>query len=543
MENSNPPAQRNKVSTIIFMTAVISITLGVFIGASLFSVQSPVSIPVGKAAKNADKFKSILQYIDRYYVDNVDIDTLSDIAIEEMLKKLDPHTVYIPAKESEIVSTQLEDGFEGVGLEFNVFQDTVRIVGLVEDAPAIKAGLKVGDRIVEVNGESVVGAARMGGDMLSKLRGKKGTSASVKIVRKNHTEPLIFNIVRDKIPTYTIETSFMIDSTTGFIKIERFGETTYEEFKYQLIKLKGQGMNKLILDVRDNGGGFLKQAVDIADELLQTGKTIVYTDGRVDKFDSKDFSKADGSFEEGSVIVLINEYSASASEILAGALQDNDRAILVGRRSFGKGLVQRQIQLGDKSLLRLTISKYYTPSGRSIQKPFSDYDLELAHRYEHGEYFHQDSIHFVDSLRKFTSNGRVVYGGGGIMPDYFVAFDTSYHNKFYIELAKKDIIRDFAIDYATNHEKELIEMGLDKFVNEFDIKKSVESIFFKYLQQRDIKFNTIDYQLPAEQIRNEMKADIARTIWKSEGFFKVINQKDAVFRKALEVINEADKIQ
>jgi len=394
----------------------ITLAGGVFIGATMFGGRTSSSV-----TKGVTKFREILNYVDKDYVDTVNTDDLVDYSIEKMLEKLDPHTTYIPSKDLEMARTQLESDFDGIGIEFNIFKDTVYVIAPFNGGPAETAGLRAGDKIVSVNGQPMVGTDLENSSVFTKLRGPRGTKVRVGVVRKGTGQSLEFTITRNRIPQYSIDAAYMVDNTTGYIKVNRFASNTYDEFKKSLSQLKRQGMQQLVLDLRGNPGGYMDRATNMADEFLSGDKLIVYTDGKEARYDQKIKAFQPGIFEKGALVVLIDEGSASASEIVAGALQDNDRALIVGRRSFGKGLVQAPIPLDDGSELRLTISRYYTPSGRSIQKPYThdgkeDYGKDVMKRYEHGEFFNADSIKFDPKLKYYTSKRRVVYGGGGIIP-------------------------------------------------------------------------------------------------------------------------------
>ncbi len=390
----------------------IAVAAGILIGATMADGSSSQNNLISGYLK----FKEILTYVQRDYVDEVDTDELVETAINRMLEKLDPHSVYIPAKDLELAKSQLDGEFEGIGIEFQVIKDTIYVVSPLSGGPSEEVGLNSGDKIVKVDDEVVAGVGVDNRKVFELLRGKKGTEVEVGIKRKGVDDLLSFTIVRDKIPQESVDASYMIDDEIGYIKVSRFAATTYEEFHEALKKLDSLGMKKLVLDLQDNPGGYMDRAINMADELLSGNDMIVYTEGKQPRYNSEARAYREGIFENQPIIVLINEGSASASEIVAGALQDNDRALIVGRRSFGKGLVQMPIPLDDGSELRLTISRYYTPSGRSIQKPYEEgakkYGEDILERFEHGELINPDSIHFDDSLKYETSKGRTVYGGG-----------------------------------------------------------------------------------------------------------------------------------
>lgn len=520
-----------------------AVAFGMLIGANAFK-------PAGKNSQSIStaylKYRDILTYIDRDYVDSVNTDDLSDYAITKMLEKLDPHTSYIPADEMQMANAYLEGDFEGIGVEFNVFQDTIYVIAPISGGPADNAGLQAGDKIIKVNGQNVAGINITSKGVFDKLRGTKGTKVTLTILRKESNKPLSYTLTRNKIPTTSVDVSYMLNANIGYIKINRFAANTYDEFKTALGILKGKGMKQLVLDLRDNPGGYMDRATKIADEFISGNKKIVYTNGKSDRYDSEIFAQTKGDFEEGALVVLINEGSASASEILSGALQDNDRALIVGRRSFGKGLVQMPIPLNDGSELRLTISRYYTPSGRSIQKSYQQgmeaYEADLTNRFQHGEIFHPDSIHFDKKLKYKTRNGRVVYGGGGIMPDVFVAPDTSENSRYLTELYSKNIIRECALNYYHDNRKELKKIPFDRFRSTFSVTDKMLKDVIRKATQAKIDYDEKGFQRSKKLIENNLKASIARSVYGPAGFFPIFHEKDAEFQHAIRLFSEADKI-
>lgn len=522
----------------------LALACGIFIGAKFFGGSGNAD---GNLLNGVLKFKEILSYINRDYVDTVNTEQLVDYAITGMLEKLDPHTSYIPAGELQMANSQLEGDFEGIGVEFQIIKDTIYIVSPISGGPSETVGIRAGDKIIKINGVSSAGIQIQTPDVFKKLRGKKGTKVVVTVVRKGEKKPADFVIVRDKIPTYSVDVAYMVDNKTGYIKVSRFAANTYTEFKEALIKLKSKGMKRLMIDLRDNPGGYLDRATKIADEVLSGNKLIVYTDGKDGQYDQKTYANTAGDFEEGSLIVLINEGSASASEILSGAIQDNDRGLIIGRRSFGKGLVQMPIPLSDGSELRLTISKYYTPSGRCIQKPFGktseEYEMDMIHRYEHGEFFHADSIHQNDSLKFKTRDGRVVYGGGGIMPDIFIPRDTSDYSRYLGDLYNKSIVREYAINYVAEHKKELDEMGFTRYYREFSVTDKMLGEVVEAGRRSDVKFIEKDYNRSKKLLKNNIKALIARAVWKNEGFYAIYNDGDTMFKEAMKYFSKANEIE
>lgn len=521
----------------------LAVICGIFIGAVMNSDGSKNNI-----TQSFKRYYEILNYVENDYVDTVNMDELVDFSIVKMLEKLDPHTAYIPKKDIDIARSQLEGDFEGIGIEFNIIKDTIYVVAPISGGPSEAVGLMAGDKIVKVDDKSVAGAGITNGDVFSKLRGPKGTKVKVTIVRKNAKKPLDFVITRDKIPTYSVDVSYMVDPITGYIKVSRFSANTYTEFKQALTGLKAKGMKQLIIDLKDNPGGYMDRATRIVDELLDDRKLIVYTDGKDPRYDSRIEAYMNGDFEKGPVIVLINEGSASASEIVSGALQDNDRALIVGRRSFGKGLVQMPIPLSDGSELRLTISRYYTPSGRSIQKPYDknntdDYSSDLLKRYQHGEFFHADSIKFNDSLKYKTTKGRYVYGGGGIMPDIFVPRDTTAFTTYLVELFNKNIIREYTLDYFSNNKEELQKMTFEEFKKSFTVTDKMLKEVVDLATRSGVKYKESDFNKSKNMLRNNIKAYIGRSVWGNSGFYPIINETDEIYLSALKQWEKAKEIE
>ncbi|WP_346751878.1 S41 family peptidase [Splendidivirga corallicola] len=516
----------------------IGIAAGILVGATMGNN------PSGEAIySNIQKFREILTYVQRDYVDEVNTDELAEYAIKEMLEKLDPHTVYIPSEDVAAAKSHLEGGFDGIGIEFGIFRDTLYVVAPIHGGPSEAIGLKSGDQIINVDGENIAGIGINSYDVFDKLRGHKGSEVNLKIKRKGEKGLLDFTITRDKIPQNTVDVGYMINDEIGYIKISRFGTNTYDEFKEQLTKLREQGMQKLILDLKGNGGGIMQRAIEISDEFLSGDDLIVYTKGKENRYDTEARARIKGSFEKEPLIVLIDQGSASASEIVSGALQDNDRALIVGRRSFGKGLVQVPIDLNDGSELRLTISRYYTPSGRSIQKPYEngseEYDKDIMNRYEHGELFHADSIKFNDSLKYETSSGRIVYGGGGIMPDYFVPIDTSMNSTYLRSLYTRSIFREYALNYSQKHDKQLKKTKLKDFINDFTVSDQMLNELIALGKSSGIPFDSNGYQTSKAVIKSTIKANIARRYWGEEGYYPVISKHDEVLQKAIGLFEEA----
>lgn len=550
-ENNLKEPQKIKNSNFaIKLPMIIAITLaaGIGIGATFFGSKSIT----GDVIKTSSKFKEILTYIERSYVDEVDTDSLADYGITKMLEKLDPHTAYLPPKEAEIAMSELQNGFDGIGVEFSIYNDTVYVVTPLFGGPSEEVGIQSGDAIVSANGVSLTGAKLNNSLVFSTLRGERGTEVNIKIKRKGFGKLLDFKVNRDKIPTFSIDAAYLMpDSKTGYIKINRFSATTYDEFYANLKKLKGQGMKQLILDLRGNPGGYLDRATDIVDELIPGREVIVYTDGKDDRNDRRINAENTGIFEEQPIVVLVDEGSASASEIVSGALQDYDRALVVGRRTFGKGLVQAPISLSDGSELRLTISRYYIPSGRSIQKPYElggidEYMGEISDRGDHGEYFVADSIKNDPKMQFKTKGGRTVYGGGGITPDVFIPRDTSYYSIYLMELFGQNIIREYALSYANDNGDQLRKKPFSNYVNNFVVSDAMLKDIEKKATAVGIKTKAKDIAKSKAFIKGQVKALIARQVWRDsakEGLnnelFQVLNQNDEGIKAALANMDKA----
>jgi len=532
---------------------------------SKFQIRLPIILTVGLAAgimigatfagsdqatsnfmKSVMKFREVMSLIDRSYVDDVNTDEMVETAVTKMLEDLDPHTIYVSAKDVELSNSDLKKEFEGVGIEFNIFRDTIVVLAPLSGGPSEKVGLLAGDKIITVDGEAVAGVGITNRGVIDRLRGKKGTEVVVKIKRQRSPELLEFTIVRDKIPQYSIDAAYMVDDEVGYIKVNRFSETTYEEFRDKLKILVEKGMKKLIVDLQGNPGGYMDRAVNISDELLANNAMIVSQEGKEPRANAEYRAYRDGLFEQGAVIVLINENSASGSEIVAGAVQDNDRGLIVGRRSFGKGLVQSMFRLSDGSELRLTIARYYTPSGRSIQKPYenglSEYQSDFHQRIEHGELFYADSIKFNDSLKYQTAKGRTVYGGGGIMPDYFVPLDTSWDSRYYMMLRNNNVVREFALNYYQNNEKKLKKMEFEKYLNDFEVDEKMMKELIDLGEKFGVEYDSAGLKRSEALIKTFVKASIARNAYGRESFFPIYNDMNEIFQEALNLFDEAETL-
>jgi carboxyl-terminal processing protease len=492
------------------------------------------------------KLGSLLYHIDRMYVDDVDNKKLVDAAIVAMLEELDPHSIYIPKEDLEEVNEPLKGNFEGVGIQFNIVRDTIYVVDAIAGGPSERLGIRAGDRVVIIDGENVAGVGFKNNDVMTRLRGKKGTKVDVGILRKGLEGPLDFTITRDKIPIYSVEASYMATPSVGYIKVSRFSATTMKEFREKLVLLEGQGMKDLILDLQGNGGGYLRTAIEMADEFLGDRKLIVYTEGRTSPREDT-YATKEGLFEKGKLVVLVDEGSASASEIVSGAIQDWDRGLIVGRRSFGKGLVQRPVMLSDGSAVRLTVSRYYTPSGRSIQKSYEDgveaYQREKIDRLGKGELTEADSIHAADTVKYFTMNKRIVYGGGGIMPDVFVPIDTSQSSAHFGQLVRKGVLNTFALAYVDANRNRLITAykDPDAFRTAFMVDDALLAELEVYGEKEGVEQDPEGLQRSRDLISIRLKGLIARDLWDTSAYWQVINADNPVdrsFQQALKSLSD-----
>jgi carboxyl-terminal processing protease len=511
----------------------LGLALGIFVGSGFNNRKA-----TGEIGKDVQKFRDVLTQIQTEYVDTVNTNSLVDDAIHHMLNKLDPHSAYIPASDRIAANEDLRGNFDGIGVEFNIFHDTIVVVSALSGGPSEALGIQSGDKIVKVDDKNLAGIGVTSADVMKALKGPKGTEVKVTVLRKD--KEIDYNIIRDKIPQYSVDVAYMVDKEIGYIKVNRFAATTFDEFRQSLSKLRDQGMKKLVLDLQSNPGGYMNIAIDMADDFLASGKKIVFTHGKEKKYDSQAMSTSKGDFESGALIVLINEGSASASEILAGALQDNDRALIVGRRSFGKGLVQSPFDLSDGSELRLTISRYYTPTGRSIQKPYEDgdeYSRDIISRYNHGEFFHADSIRFNDTLKYITQKGRTVYGGGGIMPDYFVPLDTTLTSHYLNELYTSSSIQEYTFGYGEVHKEKLLEAGFAEFLNKFVVTDQMLADLAQVGERNKVKADRKELAKKEHLFKVHIKAQIARKLWNNEGYFPVMNQTNEIFIHALKLFD------
>lgn len=533
-DNHSPQQPRRWLNPLVYALLIIS---GVIMG-SLLSARKNLLAVSSNPHGDAGKLDNVLDFIEGNYVDTINRKKLEEQTLTAMLRQLDPHSEYIPATELEKVNEPLQGNFDGIGIEFNIVDDTIRVVQPIQGGPSERLGVKPGDKIIKVDNKAVAGIHINNKKVFELLRGKKGTKVDVKIMRDR--QALEFTITRGEIPIYSVDASFIAEGDIGYIKVSRFAAATYDEFRKAFNNLSRKGMKKLVFDLRGNGGGYLNAAVDIADEFLAKGMLIVYTEGK-NSPKKKYIATEKGSFENSPLVVLIDEGSASASEIVSGALQDNDRATIIGRRSFGKGLVQEQIEIPDGSAIRLTIARYYTPSGRCIQKPYNKgleaYYNEEIDRYEKGEMMHSDSIHFADSLRFKTVSGKNVYGGGGITPDIFVPLDTSYRSSYLNKVFYKGLVNDFAFIYTDRHRAALLKYrnGND-FMQNFDAKQDLLNEFADYAQKQGIPRNEPQLKKSSAYLLNSLKALIGRNLYDNAAYYPVTLSDDKVYKKALETL-------
>ena len=526
---------------VVFALILIS---GIVLG---FLLQNKVAhqtvLPyLNRSGAGYNKVDEIIRYIENDYVDSVHQDHLETDAIKGMLNDLDPHSQYIPADEFNEINDPLLGSFEGIGISFQIEKDTIMVVNPIPGGPSEKVGLMAGDRIVRVNDTLVAGVHITNTKAMHMLKGKKGTKVNVTIYRRGVPKLLHFTITRDVIPMYSLDIAYMVNKDLGYIKLNKFSATTYEEFDRAVRKLKKEGMKKLILDLRGNPGGFLNAAIKVADEFLPAGKLIVYTKG-LHRPKTVAYSTDKGQLKHTDVAILINEGTASAAEIVTGALQDNDIGVVIGRRSFGKGLVQEQLRLPDGSALRLTVARYYTPTGRCIQKPykkddFKDYYAEAYRRYLDGEMENPDSIKFNDSLKFVTPKGKVVYGGGGIMPDIYVPLVEDTLHSFYNILANKGLIYQFAFDYTDSHRPQLRKYkDFKQFDQGFHMTEKEYADLVAFARSKGIKTTRRKEKLSEKRIKILFKAYVGRNILNEKGFYPIYHQIDPIFKKAVEVMN------
>ena len=539
---------KNNKHTILFplilaVGIVLGILLGQFVGRNKVETQLRTLISRG-GLNTSNKIMQTCMLVEHKFVDSISMDSLAELVIPLMMKELDPHSIYIPAREMQQVNEPLEGEFDGIGVVFNAATDTVIVLNVIPNGPSAKAGVVPGDRIIEINDTIVAGVKMPQNDIVKRLRGKRGTEVKLSLKRQNIDDLVDVTVVRDAIPIESIESAFMVKDDIGFIRLSQFARTSYIELMRALAELRGQGMRKLIFDLRDNSGGYLDQAIMIANEFLPKNRLIVYTEDR-EGMQVKEFSDGSGTSSDLALVILIDEGSASSSEILAGAVQDNDRGTIVGRRSFGKGLVQSQLPYADGSALRLTVARYYTPTGRSIQKPYKngdevDYEMDMIRRYENNEFFSADSIHFADSLRFVTPKGKIVYGGGGIMPDVFIPMDTTDITKYYIEVTGRNILYRYTIEYADRHREALNKVQTIQELTELlDSDKRLFDDFVRYAAEQGVRPNYRDINRSRKVMEAQLRAYIGRnTALEDNGFYYNIFPIDEVVKRSIELLSE-----
>lgn len=529
---------------LIILPLVISFSVlaGIYVEKFIGARQQPGAVQFSAPSKNA-KLDAILQYIDNEYVDSVNSGDIVEKVIPLIFDQLDPHSSYIAASEFDDVNDPLVGSFEGIGVQFNIQKDTVVVIQVIAGGPSERVGLLAGDRIVKVDDSTIAGVKIKSRDVVRLLKGPKSTKVKVGVKRNGNKKLIPFEITRDKIPFYSIDASFMLSKQVGYIKLARFAETSYDEFREHASKLLSEGMSKLVFDLRGNGGGVLMASIMIANEFLDADRLIVYTDGNA--YEKQVYeSNSNGICKQTELVVLIDAYSASASEILAGAMQDNDRATIIGRRSFGKGLVMDQRQFADGSAVRLTVARYYTPTGRCIQKPYDEgrdkYFSEIQERYNSGEFIHADSISFPDSLKYTTPAGRVVYGGGGIMPDLFVPVDTTWYSKFLMEVTSRGLIYDFCWNYSDKNRETLTQFASAEALEQYLAEKDVYAEFKSFCVSKKVKSKPEKTGQPVIETKNRLNAYIVRNILGESAFYQVLSENDLVVKRAVDCLEQQE---
>ena len=543
LKGQEQPTSNRKNSLLAPFLYALVLCVGLVIGYQIQQDYGSKLTPNRTKEDNPSKLVNIINKIDQMYVDSVQKKELIDDAIRSIVENLDPHSYYISAEEIAAMQEPLEGNFEGIGVEFMIQKDTLLVVNPIEGGPSEEAGIKAGDRIMTVEGENIAGIGLTNDKVMRLLKGEKGTKVNLGIKRKGKEELIPFEIQRDRIPIYSVVANINVTPEVGYVKVTRFAKNTYDEFTNAVDALVDQGAKKLIIDLRGNGGGYLNSCIPMVEEFLDKGQLIVYTEGLHDP--RRDYkSSVNGKYRDMDVVVLINQGSASASEIMAGALQDHDRSITVGRRSFGKGLVQNEVPLPDNSALRLTVARYYTPTGRSIQKPYGegiDYDNDYFDRYDHGELLDADSIQFADSLKFVTPGGRVVYGGGGIMPEMFVPLDTLSGSAYLNELSYNGMFRTYGYEYAeTNTNKKEQYRNVEALVERFDFSDAEMEEFYETASKEGINKDLYGINRSEQVIKIRLLAQVARNWFGEQAYYRVLLEDDTVYSKALEVIRNYD---
>jgi carboxyl-terminal processing protease len=542
---------------IIALAVVIGIVLGNYF--TQLKVRSLISSEISRQTKSNrigvgsghglsftpknDKINAALYYVLNDYVDSVPFGKITEEVIPSILKNLDPHSVYIPARDFEKYNEPLTGNFSGIGVLFNMNEDTVAIIRPIPNGPSDMVGILPGDRIVEVEGKVVAGVKMNSDEIVSMLKGEKGTTVKIRVMRKGEPELIDFEIVRDDIPIYSVDVHYMITDEIGYMKISNFAQTTFQEFMAAAEELKSKGMKKIIVDLRSNGGGIMDAAINIADQFLENGRLVVYTEGR-SRPRKNEYATSKGILKENDVVIIIDEFSASASEILAGAIQDNDRGLIVGRRSFGKGLVQEQMSFPDGSAIRLTVAKYYTPTGRSIQKPYNgdlhDYHNDIAQRYMHGEFEYADSITFSDSLKYYTPGGKVVYGGGGIMPDRFVPVDTTYYSDYLNRATNLGLPHRFAFYYTDLYRESLEQLTTAEEIAAYLDDDKLKKEFIIFAESKGLPADAEGLAVSEKFLLTQIKAYVARNIIDNAGYYPIIRELDHTLKVAIETLEKTE---
>ena len=530
---------------------VLAVALGILVGSALTQKVNAQRIVFhnGSWSIEQSKVDRLLQLMSTAYVDSLNIDSITDEAMADLVQKLDPHSAYIPKEDLEMVNSELAGSFSGIGVQFTIQQDTVRIVAVIAGGPCAGVGVLAGDKLISVDDSAFVGKKMNNEKVMRTLRGPKGTLVKLGVLRAGVTEPLYFTVTRGDIPVTSVDAKFIIEPKAGsqkpkdkigFVRVNKFGETTYKEFIAALADLKAQGAASFIVDLRENSGGYMEQAIRMANEFLSRGELIVYSEGRAyPRYEAT--ANGSGRFKDVPLVVLIDNFSASASEIFAGAMQDNDRATIVGRRSFGKGLVQQQMPFDDGSAVRLTVARYYTPSGRCIQKPYTlgdqeDYEKDLMERFEHGEFYSADSIHFTDTTTYRTKGGRIVRGGGGIMPDVFVGRDTTLNTPWYNRCVNLAYTYQFAYFYTDKHRKELAKYKDWQSLEKYLLKQDVLAEFVRFAEDKGVERNDAEIQKSRPLMTRLLNAYIVRDMLGDEGFFPLFERDDEITKKAIELL-------
>ena len=535
------PAARRGWPRRLWLLPLLTLGIGIVLGTNPFR---PRTENPDATARGYIRYKEILTYIDRDYVDSVDADGLTNYAVAQLLGKLDPHSVYIPAQDRDQVDAFLQSSFDGVGVDFNFFQDTATVIATLPGGPAEAAGLLPGDQLLRVGPQALAGAQLTAAQVGQLLRGPKGSSLSLTVARPSQPQPLTIRLSRGRLPNESVEPGALLDDgKTGYIKVNRFAANTYEEFKAQLADLQRQGLKRLVLDLRGNPGGYLDRATRLADEFIAGSRKIVYTLGKEEQYNAQTYAHVAGDWEQGPLVVLVDENSASAAEVLAGALQDHDRALLVGRRTFGKGLVQQPIALQEGGELRLTVARYYTPVGRCIQKPYgpdrATYNRELTERQQRGELTSADSVRFAPALRFRTDHGRVVYGGGGIMPDVFVARDTLLHSAYFARLQSLGVLHAYALAFYQRHKTELTGLRFAQYQAVFRVTDTELDGLARLAALAGVRPDRAALRQCAPALRTTLKAHIARSAYGPEAARAILRDDDPELQQALHVVQDS----